>query len=212
MMTTRSPRRAFDPPGLTARRWLAAVWIALVATAAVGHVADVPLAIVGAWFGALVMLGGTGSTAKAQADERLERPRTYRAVAAIGFAVPLGAALLTWVPHHADWATMLSPTSCSSRGSRIERSSPAAELAMLAMTISLFAWLPFMVLMCIGCKCARYDPPPPHWTETVSWLALLATQLMNGLTVAAALDLVRRRTEEAARGAPARAAHHGAGL
>jgi hypothetical protein len=182
---------------MTARRWLAAVWIVLAATAAVGHVADVPLAIVGAWFGALLMLGGTGSTAKAQADERLERPRTYRTVAAIGFAIPLGAALLTWVPHHADWTTILSPyfvlvawlayRAVVARGPRP---------AMLAMTVSLFAWLPFMVLMCIGCKCARYDPPPPHWTETVSWLALLATQLMNGLTVAAALISFARRTEE----------------
>jgi len=48
----------------------------------------------------------------------------------------------------------------------------------------------------MGCKCRYYDPPPPHWTETVSWLALLATQLMNGLTVAASLLSFARRTDE----------------
>lgn len=182
---------------MTARSWLAAMWFVLVATAAIGHLADVPLAIVGAWFGALLMLGGTGSTAKAQPEERLERPRAYRAVAAIAFAIPLGAALLTWVPHHADWSTLLAPyfvlvawlayRALVARGPRP---------AMLAMTVSMTAWLPFMIFLGMGCKCHRFDPPPPHWTEDVSWLALLATQLMNGLTVAASLVSFARRTED----------------
>lgn len=154
---------------MTAGRSLAAVWVLLVATAAIGHVADAPLAIVGAWFGALLVLAGSGSTVKAQHDERLERPRVsdrrghrVRGPARSG-AADVGAA----------------PRSLEHR----------------ALTVSLLAWLPFTVLG-MGCKCGHYVEPPIHWTETVSWLALLATQLMNGLTVATSLVAFARRTDE----------------
>jgi hypothetical protein len=101
------------------------------------------------------------------------------------------------VPHHADWSTLLAPyfvlvawlayRALVARGPRP---------AMLAMTVSMTAWLPFMIFLGMGCKCMHYTPPPPHWTETMSWLALLATQLMNALTVAASLVAFVRRTED----------------
>lgn len=198
---------------MTARRWLAAVWIVLVLIALIGHLADLPLAIVGAWFGALMMLGATGSTVRAQRDERLERPRAYRIVAAVAFVIPLGAALLTWVPHHSDWSTALSPyfalvawlayRALVARGPRP---------AMVAMTVSLLAWLPFMVLLGLGCKCGHHVEPPIHWTETVSWLALLATQLMNGLAVAASLVSFVPRTDEVPEARLYALRHQGAGL
>jgi hypothetical protein len=182
---------------MTARRWLAAAWVLVVATAAIAHVADLPRALVGAWFGALILAGGSGSTVKAERLERLELPRLYRGVAAIAFAIPLGAALLTWVPHHSEWSTVLSPyfvlvawlayRALVARGPRP---------AMLALTISMLAWLPLMIFLGMGCRCGHYVAPPVHWTETMSWLALLGTQLMNGLTVATSLVSFVRRTDE----------------
>src|SRR5881628_3035910 len=138
--------------GMTARRVLAVAWIVLVAVAAAGHVAGSGVALAGAWFGALLLLAGSGSTVKAQHDERLELPRLYRGVAAVGFAIPLGAALLTWVPHHSEWSTVLSLyffiIAWLAYRALVARGPRAAPVAL---AVSLLTWLPFTVLLCMGC-------------------------------------------------------------
>src|SRR6185312_10080612 len=141
---------------------------------------DVPLAIVGAWFGALLVLAGSGSSVLARSDERLERPRIYRAAAGLAFAVPLAGALLATVPHHDDLATLFAPyfvivallqyRALVSQGPRA---------APLAMCVALLLWLPFCFPLMLGCKCYRYDPPPPNWTHPAVGLLLLATLLLG---------------------------------
>ena len=130
-------------------------------------------------------------------------------MAAVAFAIPLGGALLSWVPLHADWSTALSPyfllVAWLAYRALVARS---PRPALLALAVSLLAWLPFVLFLCMGCKCRYYEPPPPHWTEGVSWLALLATQLMNGVTVAASLLAFARRPEDV----PEARVHQGAGL
>jgi len=181
---------------MTARRVLAAMWLVLVATAAIGDAIGEWRVLVFAWFAALALLGGSGSSIKAERDERLERPRLYSAIAAVGFAIPLAGALLTWVPHHSDLCTLLAPyfvlsawltyRALVARGPRP---------ALLAMCTSLLVWPPFMVFVAMGCKCGHEHMPPPHWTEGAAWLALLATQLWNAVTVAASLVSFARRKE-----------------
>ena len=59
--------------------------------------------------------------------------------------------------------------------------------APLAMCVALLLWLPFCFPLALGCKCYRYDPPPPHWTEIAVPLVLLATLLVAALQCAVAL-------------------------
>ena len=173
---------------MLARHVVAGLWLTLVAAAALGHAFGQPLVLVGAWFGALLVLGGSGSSVLARTEERLERPRLYRAVAALAFAVPLGGALLATAPHHDDIATLFAPyfaIVALLQYRALVATGPRA--APLAMCVALLLWLPFCFPLALGCKCYRYDPPPPHWTEVAVPLVLLATLLLAALQCAAAL-------------------------
>jgi hypothetical protein len=182
---------------MKARRVCAGIWLSLVAVALLGDLGDQPIVIVFAWFGGLLMLGGTGSTIRAEATERLERPRLYRAVAAVAFVIPMATALLVELPTHSAWTTILAPyfaivawlqyRALVARGPRP---------ALVAMCVSLLLWLPEMLFLGMGCKCGHYIAPPVHWTEPVTWAALIVSQLVNAVLAATALVSFARRTEE----------------
>ncbi len=174
---------------MTARRVVAALWLSLAAAAAIGHAWDVPLAVVAAWFGALLVLGASGSSVQARGEERLERPRLYRAVSALAFAVPAGGALLATVPGHDGLAALFAPyfaVVALLQYRALVASSPRG--APLAMCVALLLWLPFCFpLAFMGCKCCGWMPPPPHWTKTAVPLALFATMALDAVLCAAAL-------------------------
>ena len=182
---------------MTARRVVAALWLSIAAAATIGHVWDVPLAIVGAWFGALLVLAGSGSSVRARGDERLERPVLYRATAAVAFAAPLAGALLATVPHHDDHATLFVPyfsIVALLQYRALVANGPRA--APLAMCVAVLLWLPFCLPLTMGCKCYRYDPPPPHWTETAVPLALFTTLVLDAVLCAVALLSFAHRDDD----------------
>lgn len=174
---------------MVARRIVAVLWVLVAAVAAVGHVWGVPLAIVGAWFGALVVLGGSGSSVQARRDERLERPRLYRVTAAVAFVVPLAGALLAVVPGHDDlvalFAAYFAIVALLQYRALVARGPRAAPLAMC---VAVLLWIPFCFpLMFVGCKCGGYVPPPRHWTHDAVPVVLLATLLLDAVLCAAAV-------------------------
>ncbi len=174
---------------MTARRVVAALWLSLAAAAAIGHAWEIPLAVVGAWFGALLVLGASGSSVRAHADERLERPLLYRATAALAFAVPVAGALLATVPGHDGLAALFAPyfvVVALLQYRALVANGPRG--APLAMCVALLLWIPFCFpLALMGCKCCGWVPPPPHWTKTAVPLVLLATMALDAVLCAAAL-------------------------
>ena len=174
---------------MTARRVVAAVWLLLAAAAALGHVCNMPLAVAAAWFGALLALGGTGSSVKLRPDERLERPALYRATAALAFVVPVAGALLATVPGHDGIAELFAPyfvIVAILQYRALVANGPAA--APLAMCVAVLLWLPFCFpLMFMGCKCCGWVRPPPNWTFEAVPVALLTTMLVDAVLCAVAL-------------------------
>lgn len=182
---------------MTARRVVATLWLSLVAATLAGYELREPLVLVGAWFGALLVLGASGSSVKARGEERLERPRLYRAVAAIAFVVPVAGALLATVPHHDDVATLFVPyfsIVALLQYRALVANGPRA--APLAMCVAVLLWLPFCLPLTMGCKCYRYDPPPPHWTETAVPLALFTTLVLDAVLCAVALLSFAHRDDD----------------
>lgn len=195
---------------MTARRVVAALWLSLAATAAIGHAFHVPLAVAGAWFTTLLVLGATGSSVKVRAEERLERPRLYRATAAVAFVVPISGALLATVPGHDGLAELFAPyfvIVAMLQYRALVADGPSA--APLATCVAVLLWLPFCLPLMLGCKCCGYVPPPPHWTELAVPAALFTTMVVDAVLCAVALvsfahsdDLAEARLTH----------HHGAGL
>jgi hypothetical protein len=182
---------------MTARRVVAGMWLSLVAATLVGYELREPLVLVGTWFGALLVLGASGSSVKARGDERLERPALYRAVAAIAFVVPVAGALLATVPGHDDIATLFAPyfaIVALLQYRALVATGPRP--APLAMCVAVLLWLPFCFPLMLGCKCYRYDAPPPSWTETAVPLALFTTLVLDGILCAVALLSFAHRDDE----------------
>jgi len=185
------------PISMTARRVVAGMWLSLVAATLAGWELREPLVIVGAWFGALLVLAGSGSSVKARREERLERPRLYQAVAAIAFVVPVAGALLATVPHHDDLATLFAPyfaIVALLQYRALVATGPRP--APLAMCVAILLWLPFCFPLLLGCKCYRYDPPPPGWTEAAVPLALFTTLVLDGILCAVALLSFAHRDDD----------------
>jgi hypothetical protein len=168
-------------------------WAGVTALATFGVLADQPGWVLLAWAAALVLMVVTRPAARPGAEESLERPRVYRAAAALLLVVAGAGVVLGLLPDASGWSRWFAPffglvallayRAVVARGPRP---------AMLAATVSFWTWLPFGFVTLLGCK----EPPfaPSHWTEAASQLTLTVTLLSLGLVAAAALASFRRPT------------------
>jgi hypothetical protein len=172
----------------TRRRALAIAWMSLVATAIVGHLAHEPIAVLFAWFTALMLTPFTTALGDTRADERLELPVSYRAVAAVALALPLAGVLLLEVPDASAESYLFAPyfAVMAIVGYRV-LVARGPRRALRATVLSLLVWPPFAMFLFMGCRCGHVVPPPPHWTELASEGLLYLTQVVDGALCAVAL-------------------------
>ena len=172
----------------TARRVLAIAWLLLVATALIGRLAHEPLAIACAWALAILLVPFTTGFGETAADERLELPLAYRAVAAVGFALPLGGALLVEAHDASGESYLFAPyfILMALLGYRV-LVARGPRRVMRTMVASLLLWPPLAVFLAMGCRIHGWVAPPPHWTEVATENLLLLTQVVNGAVCAVAL-------------------------
>lgn len=170
------------------RRVLATLWLVMVATALIGGLAHEPVAVACAWLVGIVVLPFTGALAAARAEERLELPVAYRAVAAIAFAVPLAGALLVEAPDPSGESYLFAPyfVIMALLGYRV-LVARGPRRVLRTTVVSLLAWPPLGVFLFMGCRLQGFVPPPPHWTAIATERLLLLTQVVNGALCAVAL-------------------------
>jgi len=168
------------------RTSLAVLWASATCCGAIGRAFDVPLWELAAWFAAVALLVATVVVARFAREETLVRPLVYRAAAVAWLAVALAGFAIGFAPGATDisevyilyFAIMmiLAYRAVVARGPRP---------AMLAVTVSLFAWLPLGALTLMGGH-PRHPRPTPVMTVATN-TALAGVLLLAGLVATAAL-------------------------
>ncbi len=177
-----------DDSVIRRRRFCAWVWIALGALGVQSRFGDAPELIIYAWFGALAMTLITVASCRLADEQRLVRPRLYRAASIALLAVALEGVAFGFVPDASELShlmavyfgliAVLAYRAVVARG-------PGASL--LATTLGLVCWLPIGMITMMGCKCGAARFRVPHWTEAATWTGLQVTLLLLVLATAAAL-------------------------
>ena len=176
---------------LRRRKELAIAWSFIAAAIAVSAVAEIPRLVLVTWLAVLGLLVVTSRWNRAEREERLERPRVYRAIAGAVVVLAVAGCVFGAFPSSSEASSLAVPffggiaflgyRAAVARGPRP---------TLLLVTLASFGWVWGGGVFLVRCKCHHHSY---EWTREASRSVFLVELVLIAALVAVTLISFRRR-------------------